>query len=53
MAIAVEPMVCLGSNDVYVKKDKWTIATVDGKITSYYENTLVITENGPEILTLD
>ena len=31
----------------------WTIATVDGKLTSYYENTIAITENGPEILTLE
>ncbi len=53
MAIAVEPMVCAGSNEVYVKKDMWTIATVDKKMTSYYENTLVITEDGPEILTLE
>ena len=53
MAIAIEPMVCEGSNEVYVKKDMWTVATVDGKLSSYYENTVVITENGPEILTLE
>ncbi len=53
MAIAIEPMICEGSNEVYVKKDMWTVATVDGKLGSYYENTVVITENGPEILTLE
>lgn len=53
MAIAIEPMVCEGSNEVYVKKDMWTIVTMDSKLTSYYENTVVITENGPEILTLE
>ena len=51
MAIAVEPMICEGSNKVYVKNDKWTVATVDKKLTAYYENTLVITDNDPEILT--
>jgi methionyl aminopeptidase len=53
MALAVEPMICEGKPDVYVKKDMWTIATLDKKLTAYYENTIVITENGPKILTLD
>lgn len=51
MALAIEPMICEGSNEIYVKKDKWTVATVDGKLTAYYENTIIITENDPEILT--
>ena len=51
MALAIEPMICEGSNKVYVKNDKWTVATVDGKCTSYYENTIVITDGEPEILT--
>ena len=51
MALAIEPMICEGSNEIYVKKDKWTVATVDGKLTAYYENTIIITENEPEILT--
>lgn len=53
MALAIEPMICEGSPDVYVKNDKWTVATVDGKMTAYYENTIVITDNGVKILTLD
>lgn len=53
MALAIEPMICEGKPDVYVKKDMWTIATLDKKLTAYYENTIVITEKGPKILTLD
>lgn len=53
MALAIEPMICEGSPDVYVKRDKWTVATVDKKMTAYYENTIVITDNGVKILTLD
>ena len=53
MALAIEPMICEGSPDVYVKRDRWTVATVDRKMTSYYENTIVITDNGVKILTLD
>lgn len=53
MALAIEPMICEGSPDVYVKRDKWTVATVDGKMTAYYENTIVITNDGVKILTLD
>ena len=53
MALAIEPMICEGSPDVYVKEDYWTVATEDGKLTAYYENTIVITKNGVKILTLD
>ncbi len=52
MALAIEPMICEGSADVYVKNDMWTVATDDGKLTSYYENTIVITKDGPKILTI-
>ena len=52
MALAIEPMVTEGSPDIYVAKDKWTIKTQDGKLTAYYENTIVITDSEPEILTL-
>ena len=53
MALAIEPMICECSPDVYVKDDLWTIATKDGKMTAYYENTIVITKDEPLILTLD
>ena len=53
MALAIEPMICEGRPDVYVKKDYWTVATKDGKMTAYYENTIVITDKEAKILTLD
>lgn len=53
MAIAIEPMICEGKPDIYIADDYWTICTEDGKLTSYYENTIVLTKNGPKILTLD
>lgn len=52
MALAIEPMICEGSPEVYVKKDMWTVATTDKKLTAYYENTIVITDKEPKILTL-
>lgn len=53
MALAIEPMICQASPDVYVKPDMWTVATMDGKLTAYYENTIVITDKEAKILTLD
>lgn len=52
MALAIEPMICEGSPEVYVKKDMWTVATMDKKLTAYYENTIVITDKEPKILTI-
>lgn len=51
MTIAVEPMVCAGDWRVQVKKDGWTTVSADGSLTAHYENTLLITEGDPEILT--
>lgn len=53
MALAIEPMICQNRPDVYVKPDMWTVATKDGKLTAYYENTIVITDKEAKILTLD
>ena len=53
MELEIEPMICEGKPDVYVKEDMWTIETLDGKMTAYYENTIVITKDTPMILTLD
>ena len=53
MALAIEPMICEGRPDVYVKDDYWTVATKDGKLTAYYENTIVIIDKEAKILTLD
>ena len=52
MAIAVEPMVCAGRWQVKVLQDGWTTVTTDGSLASHYENTILITEDGPEITTV-
>ena len=52
MTLAIEPMINLGSPDVYVDDDGWTVYTVDGKCCAHYENTVLITEGEPEILTI-
>ncbi len=52
MVLAIEPMVNLGDYHVKVMPNNWTVVTVDGSLSSHYENTVAITENGPEILTL-
>lgn len=52
MVIAVEPMVCQGGYEVRVLADKWTTVTVDGKLAAHYENTVLITDGEPEILTV-
>ena len=52
MTIAVEPMVNQGTYDVRVLKDKWTTVTADGRLSAHYENTILITDGEPEILTV-
>lgn len=52
MTIAIEPMVLAGSREVKTLDDGWTVVSVDGQLTAHCEHTVVITENGPEILTL-
>ena len=52
MTIAVEPMVNAGDWRVKVLKDGWTTVSLDGSLTAHYENTVLITENGPEVLTV-
>lgn len=52
MTIAVEPMVCQGDYDVKILKDKWTTVTADGRLAAHYENTVLITDGEPEILTV-
>lgn len=51
MTIAVEPMVNAGKASVKVMPDGWTVRTRDGKYSAHYENTLLITDGAPEILT--
>ena len=52
MTLAIEPMVNAGVFDVRVLKDNWTIVTADGKLSAHYENTVLITDGEPEILTV-
>lgn len=52
MVLCVEPMIAMGSWKVRVLDDDWTAVTVDGKCAAHYENTLVVREDGVEILTL-
>lgn len=52
MTIAVEPMVNLGTPDVWWMEDDWTVVTADGKASAHYENTILITAGEPELLSL-
>ncbi|MCF0140437.1 MAG: type I methionyl aminopeptidase [Mogibacterium sp.] len=52
MTLAIEPMLVLGHYDTRVLSNEWTVVTVDGSLAAHYENTVVITEGEPEILTL-
>lgn len=52
MTLAIEPMVIAGNRDIYQDYDGWTILTEDGSLSAHYENTILITEKEPEILTL-
>jgi methionyl aminopeptidase len=52
MTLAVEPMINAGRYDVYWEDDNWTVVTEDGSLSAHYENTILITEGEPEILTL-
>lgn len=49
--IAIEPMATLGSEKIKVDDDKWTISTRDGSLAAHFEHTVLITEDGAEILT--
>ena len=52
MTLAIEPMVAAGKNDIRILDDHWTVVTKDGKCAAHYENTVVITDGEPEIITL-
>lgn len=51
MTIAIEPMVTLGTEQVKIMPDGWTVVTVDGKWAAHFEHTILITDTGAEILT--
>lgn len=52
MTLAIEPMVNVGEYDVCVLDDDWTVVTEDGSLSAHYENTILVTKDGCEILTL-
>ena len=52
MVLAIEPMISEGTYEVEVLLDNWTAVTADGKLAAHYENTVVITDGEPELLTL-
>ncbi len=52
MTLAIEPMSTLGKRDVFLEDNDWTVTTWDGSPSAHYENTVLITKDGVEILTL-
>ena len=51
MTLAIEPMVNVGTPNVKVKSDGWTVVTLDGKLSAHYENSIAVTESDPIVLT--
>lgn len=52
MALCIEPMVLEGRKDVRILGDGWTVKSKDAKLTAHYENTVIVTEDGYEIITM-
>ena len=52
MTLAIEPMINMGTPDVVWMDDEWTVVTEDHSLSAHYENTILITDNKPEILSL-
>jgi methionyl aminopeptidase len=52
MTLAIEPMVNVGRYDVYWEDDDWTVVTADGSLSAHYENTVLVRDGEPEILTI-
>ncbi len=51
--LAIEPMICIGSGETEVLENKWTVVTKDRALSSHFEHTIVVTERGAEILTVE
>ena len=51
MVIAIEPMINMGTEKIYVMPDEWTVRTKDGKLSAHFEHTIAITNDGAVILT--
>jgi methionyl aminopeptidase len=52
MTIALEPMVLAGKPETRLLKDRWTVASADGRLTAHFEHTVAVTRDGPRILTV-
>ena len=52
MTLAIEPMITMGSPEIFVGDDGWTVYTADGKPSCHIEHTVLVTESEPEVLTL-
>ena len=52
MTLAIEPMITIGTYEVDWGDDGWTVTTADGSLAAHYENTILITDGEPEILSL-
>jgi len=50
MTIAVEPIASVGTNDLYLAEDGWTYMTRDGSLSAQFENTLLVTREGCEVI---
>ena len=53
MAFCIEPMINMGTEKVLLCEDEWTVVSADGSPAAHYENTVIITENGPEMTTFE
>ncbi|HBL98445.1 TPA: type I methionyl aminopeptidase [Candidatus Dependentiae bacterium] len=51
MALAIEPMITQGDYRIAVASDGWTASTIDGSLAAHVEDTVIVTENGPEVIT--
>ena len=51
LCLAIEPMFTLGSHEVRVKQDGWTVVTADGALSAHWEHSLAVTADGPRVLT--
>lgn len=52
MALAIEPMFNVGSPSTKMLKDGWSVVTADGSLSAHFEHTIVVTDDGPEVLTV-
>ena len=51
MTVAIEPMLTLGADDVIVNEENWTVVTADKSYAAHFEHTILVTDNGADILT--